>query len=231
MAYNFSSIGIKKNAKIYLNHLQPPFIDDCRLLFHKVYQGPPSCGEITAKFARCYAFEKCHGATKDPAGHKIAWARFGESVLSMCNSKPGGLDRKVENWKRANGAFHGGVLGSNKKREYTQGASNICIEEENVLQCETMAVDYISDVEAIVRRVPTKSTQKLNRLSELRASIQQKKESLLRFEGSNTIAKKIKEDIVLFEQQLDELHRQVPCDPEEIKEVEADLNASKRILL
>ncbi|MCO5609868.1 hypothetical protein L7F22_064101 [Adiantum nelumboides] len=101
------SIEKKKNAKVYLHHLQPSFIDDCRLLFHKVYQGPPSCGEITAKFARCYAFEKCHAAKKDPARHKIAWARFGESVLNMCSSKPGGLDKKVENWKRANGAFHG----------------------------------------------------------------------------------------------------------------------------
>ena len=221
----------QKNAKVYLHHLQPCFTDDCRLLFHKVYQGPPSCGEITAKFARCYAFEKCHAAKKDPAGHKIAWARFGESVLSMCSSKPGGLDRKVENWKRANGAFPGGLLGSNKKRQYTPGASNMCnIEEDKVLQFETVAVDYISDLDAIACGISTSSTQKLNRLSELRVGLQQKKESLLRFEGSNAVTKKINEDILLFEQRLDELHRQVPCDVYEIKDVEANLNASERML-
>ncbi|MCO5564652.1 hypothetical protein L7F22_018318 [Adiantum nelumboides] len=210
---------------------KPSFIDDCKLLFHKVYQGPPSCGDITAKFARCYAFEKCHAAQKDPARHKIAWARFGESVLNMCSSKPGALDKKVENWKRANGAFHGGLLGSNKKRNYTQGASNMCnIEEDKVLQFETVAVDYIFDSDAIVHGVLTSSTQKLNRLSKLRESLQQKKESLLRLEGSNAITKKIKEDILLFEQRLDELHRQVPCDIDEIKDVEADLNVSKCML-
>ncbi|MCO5588896.1 hypothetical protein L7F22_042857 [Adiantum nelumboides] len=185
----------QKNAKVYLHHLQPSFIDDCRLLFHKVYQGPPSCGKITAKFSRCYAFEKCHAAKKDPARHKIAWARFGESALSMCNNKPGGLDKKVENWKRANGAFRGGLLGFNKKRHYTQGAKNMCnIEEKKVLQFETVAVDYIFDLDAIVHGVLTSSTQKLNRLFELRASLQQKKESLLRLEDSNVVTKKIKEN-------------------------------------
>ncbi|MCO5604150.1 hypothetical protein L7F22_058310 [Adiantum nelumboides] len=83
---------------------------------------------------------------KKTARDKTAWARFGESVLNMCSSKLGGLDKKVENWKRANGAFHGGLLGSNKKRHYTQGASNMCdTEEDKVLQFETVAVDYISD--------------------------------------------------------------------------------------
>ncbi|MCO5578582.1 hypothetical protein L7F22_032426 [Adiantum nelumboides] len=184
----------QKNAKVYFHHLQASFIDDCRLLFHKAYQGPPSCGEITTKCAIC--------------------------------SKPGGLDKKVENWKRANKAFHGGLLGSNKKRHYTQGANNMCnIEQDKVLEFETMAVDYISDLDAIVHGVLTSSTQTLNRLSELRASLQEKKESLLRLEGSNAVTKKIKEDVLLFEQHLDELHRQVPCDIDEIKDVEADLNA------
>ncbi|MCO5578096.1 hypothetical protein L7F22_031934 [Adiantum nelumboides] len=127
------------------------------------------------------------------------------------------------------GAFHGGLLGSNKKRHYTQGASN-SIEEDKVLQFETMAVDYIFDLHAIVHGVLTSSTQKLNRLSDLRASLQQKKESLLRLEGSNAVTKKIKKDILLFEQRLNELHRQAPCDIDEIKGVEAKLNASKRML-
>ncbi|MCO5566454.1 hypothetical protein L7F22_020131 [Adiantum nelumboides] len=103
------------------------------------------------------------------------------------------------------------------------------IEEDKVLQFETVAVDYISNLDAIVHGVLTSSTQKLNRLSELRASLQQK-ESLLRLEGSNVVTKKIKKDILLFEQHLDELHRQVPCDIDEIKDVKADLNASKRML-
>ena len=66
----------KKNAKIYLNHVQPRLVDECRFLFHKVYQAPPSCGEITSKFARCFAFEKCEEAKKNHARHKVSWARF-----------------------------------------------------------------------------------------------------------------------------------------------------------
>ncbi|MCO5597024.1 hypothetical protein L7F22_051097 [Adiantum nelumboides] len=58
------------------------------------------------------------------------------------------------------------------------------IEEDKVLQFETVALDYISNLDAIVRRVLTSSTQKLNMLSELRASLQQKKESLLRWTPS-----------------------------------------------
>ena len=64
----------------------------------------------------------------------------------------------------------------------------------------------------------------------MRVVLQQKKESLLRFEGSNAIKKKINEDILLFEQHLNELHLQVPCDVDEIKDVEVDLNVSKRML-
>ncbi|MCO5606575.1 hypothetical protein L7F22_060763 [Adiantum nelumboides] len=117
---------------------KPPFVDDYRLLFHKVYHGPPSSGDITAKFARCYAFEKFHIAKRYPARHEIAWARFGENVLRMCSSKPGGLDKKVENWTRTNGAFHGGLLGSNKKRQYTQDASNMCnIKEDKIANFST----------------------------------------------------------------------------------------------
>ncbi|KAI5060828.1 hypothetical protein GOP47_0023333 [Adiantum capillus-veneris] len=72
--------------------------------------------------------------------------------------------------------------------------------------------------------------QKLNRLSELRAILQRKKESLLRFEGLNAVTKKIKEDILLFQQRLHELHRHVPCDVDEIKYVETNINASKHML-
>ena len=84
-----------KNVKIYLNQVHPILVEDCRFLFHKVYQAPPSCGGITAKFARYFAFERCHAATKNPACHKVAWARFGETILNMCASRSGGLEWSV----------------------------------------------------------------------------------------------------------------------------------------
>ncbi len=90
--------------------------------------------------------------------------------------------------------------------------------------------DYVADLEAIVARVPANSMPLLNRLEELRSSIQQKKEALLRNERLDVVANKIKDDIKSFEQRLQELQQQTPCDEEEIKEVEADLGASRRIL-
>ncbi|MCO5597884.1 hypothetical protein L7F22_051969 [Adiantum nelumboides] len=162
----------------------------------------------------CYTVQELHEeyglsiqgkVAKDLSGYDLPDDQW--LTIFQHRSKPGGLDKKVENWKRANGASHGGLQGSNKKRHYTQGASNMCIiEEDKFLQFETVAVDYISDLDAIVHGVLTSSTQKLNRLIELRASLQQNKDSLLRLKGSNVVTKKIKEDILLFEQRLDKLH-------------------------
>ena len=134
----------QKNSKIYLNHLQPHLVEDCRFLFSKVYQGPPSCGELTRKFARCYAYEKCHAAKKDPAGHRIAWARFGEEVLQMIASRSGGLDRKVEAWRRQNGS----VLQSVQKPRMTQSGSNILTEPEQ--DSRGAMADYLPDLEALL---------------------------------------------------------------------------------
>ena len=219
----------QKNAKIYLNHVHPRLLEDCRFLFHKVYQAPPSCGEITAKFARCFAFERCHAATKDPARHKVAWAKFGETVLNMCASRPGGLERKVETWRRANGASHGGLGSSIKKPRFTQSGSNLCTEVDPP-QRHVEAPDYVTELESIVERVPQKCAAASDRLKELIESLQQNKETLLRAEGSNAVAKRIKDDIEQYEVQLAKLKQENPCNADDIKEIEADLGASQRML-
>ena len=219
----------QKNSKIYLNQVQPTHLEECRFLYHKVYQAPPSCGEITSKFARCFAFERCHAATKDPAGHKVAWARFGESVLNMCASRPGGLDRKVETWRRANGASHGGLGSSMKKPRMTQSGSNLFTDVDPP-QPHVQACEYVTELESILERLPLKCAAALDRLKELRESLQQKKEALLRAEGSNAVAKRIKDDIDGYEVQLGKLKQENPCNADDIKEVEADLAASRRML-
>ena len=84
--------------------------------------------------------------TKNPTTHKVAWARFGESVLNMCSSRVGGLERKVETWTRANGASHGGSPPPNhdKKPHMTQSGSNIYTEREHPYPGPV--VDYIADL-------------------------------------------------------------------------------------
>ena len=220
----------QKNAKIYLNHVHSRLLEDCRFLFHEVYQAPPSCGKISAKFARCFAFERCHAATKDPARHKVAWAKFGKVVLNMCASRPGGLEWKVETWQRANGASNDGLGSSIKKPCFTQSGSNLCTEVDPP-QCHVEAPDYVTELESIVERVPQKgAAASADRLKQLIESLQQNKETLLRAEGSNVVAKRIKDDIEHYEVQLAKLKQENPCNADDIKEIEADSGASRRML-
>lgn len=220
-----------KGAKIYVNHVHHCFIDDCRLLFHKVYQAPPSCGEITTKFARGYAFERCHAATKDPAGHIVAWAKFGENVIQMCSARAGGLEQKIEAWRKANVASKG-ALDSGKKPRITQSGSNLCTETGpgDAYRPNLPVCDYVADLELLVERIPGKSSHTMDRLFEMRTSIELKKEALLRCEGSNSVAKQIKADIELYTARLQELRNQIPINDGEAKEVEADLVANQRML-
>lgn len=52
----------------------------------------------------------------------------------------------------------------------------------------------------------------------------------MRAEGSNTVAKRIKDNIEQYEVQLAKLKQENPCNVDDIKEIEADLGASQRML-
>ncbi|MCO5572121.1 hypothetical protein L7F22_025872 [Adiantum nelumboides] len=89
----------KKNIKLFLNHVRDEFVDECRLLYQKVYQATPSNGELLAKFAQGFAYERCLAAASDPIGHRIAWARFDGNVLENCKMQKGGLERKINKFR------------------------------------------------------------------------------------------------------------------------------------
>ena len=86
----------QENSKIYLNHLHLNVYDDFMFIYYKVYQALPACSEMTSKFARCYAYEICHAIAKDPTGHHVAWACFGEGVVNHYKSNPTQMERKRE---------------------------------------------------------------------------------------------------------------------------------------
>lgn len=123
----------QKNSNIYLNHVQCHLVDDYRLLYHKVYQGPPPCKEIISNFAWCYMFERFHVVTKNLIAHKVAQAHFGESVLNMCSNRVGGLERKFKTQRRDDDTSGGGFPHSDKKPHMTLSGSNICTQRENIL--------------------------------------------------------------------------------------------------
>ncbi|KAI5062871.1 hypothetical protein GOP47_0021418 [Adiantum capillus-veneris] len=60
---------------------------------------------------------------------------------------------------------------------------------------EEKAPDYIADLEAMVGRVPRTCVGVVDRLKELTMSLKQKKETLLRAEGSNKLVRQIMDDI------------------------------------
>ncbi|MCO5554909.1 hypothetical protein L7F22_008447 [Adiantum nelumboides] len=62
--------------------------------YYKVYQAAPSNGELLAKFARGFVYERSQ-ASSDPDSRRIAWARFGGAVLDHCKLQKGGLERKI----------------------------------------------------------------------------------------------------------------------------------------
>ncbi|MCO5606710.1 hypothetical protein L7F22_060900 [Adiantum nelumboides] len=90
----------KKNSKLFLNHVKDEFVE-CRILYQKVYQATPSNGELLAKFARGFVYERCPTAASDSIGHWIAWARELdqlnkelEVLKTSLDSDPREVDRK-----------------------------------------------------------------------------------------------------------------------------------------
>ncbi|MCO5576113.1 hypothetical protein L7F22_029920 [Adiantum nelumboides] len=89
----------KKNTKLFFNHVRDEIVDECWFLLQKVYQATPSNGELLAKFARGFVYERCPAATSDPIRHRIGWARFGGSVLENCKMQKGGFERKINKFR------------------------------------------------------------------------------------------------------------------------------------
>ncbi|MCO5561560.1 hypothetical protein L7F22_015180 [Adiantum nelumboides] len=88
----------QKNTKLYISSVREEFVDECRLLYQKVYQAAPSNGELLAKFARGFVYERSR-ASSDPDSRRIAWARFGGAVLDNCKLQKGGLERKINKFR------------------------------------------------------------------------------------------------------------------------------------
>ncbi|MCO5556460.1 hypothetical protein L7F22_010009 [Adiantum nelumboides] len=95
-----------KGSKIFLNMVKPQFVDECRLLFYRVYQEPPINNEIYLKFATCFVYKKCSAAKADPEAHKIAWALFAEHVILSLKRNPVAWKRKVDAFRDTHGPIN-----------------------------------------------------------------------------------------------------------------------------
>ncbi|MCO5606512.1 hypothetical protein L7F22_060700 [Adiantum nelumboides] len=135
----------EKGSKIFLHMMRPEYVEDCTLLFHKVYQAVPANREITHKFATLFAYEQCPAARQDPTSQKVAWAYFGEQVLDHCKKLPGGIDKKCllnkPTSKGAGGADAGYKKGCIKGYEH-----NIGHNESRAIRQEPRYVEDTGDI-------------------------------------------------------------------------------------
>ncbi|MCO5578893.1 hypothetical protein L7F22_032741 [Adiantum nelumboides] len=95
-----------KGSKIFLNMVKPQFVDECRLLFFRVYQEPPKKIEIYLKFATCFVYKGCSVAKADLKSHKIAWALFAKNIKLSLKRNPVAWKRKVDAFRDTHGPIN-----------------------------------------------------------------------------------------------------------------------------
>lgn len=180
-----------KGMKLFLHMLQPGFVDECRLLYHKVYQAPPMNNEIMLKFATLFAYEKCTAAKKDPAGHKVAWAVFGEQVVEHCKRLPGGIEKKVNKWMEDNKTDAGPSICSQVnapeqkpiKKEVDTAHSSLVLASKSII----IGIQVAAAEEMASRRL-SKIEEIKNVLVSKRAELEQRRESMWKSEGASSAA-------------------------------------------
>lgn len=191
----------EKGSKIFLSMLRPEFQDDCRLLFHQVYQGPPTNNELTHKFATLFAFEKCERAMTDPAQHQVAWAVFAETVVNHCANKPGGVEKKKKSWLEMNGRVVPTAAVEDKSKRTTAHATKV--EEQSPQSIRTYDDAWVTMQAAKVKQMVVSAKSRLDgvrkALQTTRGELVQVKESMWKVEGTNCAA-------VVIRQQLQQLH-------------------------
>ena len=91
--------------------------------------------------------------------------------------------------------------------------------------------NYLPNLEALLQRLLKRvSHLQSSNLTDLRTYFQANKDQLLVYEGKQGVAKSLMEDISTLEARIDLLWKQIPIPDEEIKEVEVELTASRRLL-
>ena len=195
----------------------------------------PSNNEIGHKFARCFVYEKCKSAKNDPEGHRIAWAAFGANVLETCKAQLGGLQKKIENWRKAYGPSHieassnvdidinSEVAGSNQKKKPSHHGGSLVLAhnplQEKIPQVESMAAAATQRLSGIRRE-----------LVEKEADFGKKRDMMLRNKGRTSAAAVLMKDMEKNKRQLADLNALDPLNEEHIQKIELQIETSVRML-
>ncbi|MCO5550580.1 hypothetical protein L7F22_004068 [Adiantum nelumboides] len=211
----------KKNTKLFLNHVRDEFVDEFGLLYQKVYQATPSNGELLAKFAQGFVYERCPVATSDPIGHRIAWARFDGSVLENCKMQKGGLERKINKFRTDYGLT--GVI--QIEASICDGAlSSIPTMSTSKLQ-PFQAVEtpmYIQLVLSMAGELSDQENEQKRLLGEVKLQLQEKRDLCLKNEGHFSTYNDFYRELDQLNKELEVLNTSLNSDPREVdrKEIE-----------
>lgn len=224
-----------KNSKIFLHMVRPLFLDDCRLLYQKVYQAVASNNEIGHKFARCFAYERCTSAQSDLEGHRIAWATFGENVLETCKQQPGGLQKKISNWRKAYGPSK--IDSSIEDLSPDEGGKPIkgglpSMEQKTPQSHFSVAVQvpWLRQVEEQVVRANEALSKASNELSSKFAECNEKRDAMLRNEGTCSVAAVLLKEMEDQKQELESLKKQTNPDTGHMQLLNVQIEATSRTL-
>ena len=188
----------EKGVRIFLHMMRPEYVEECRLLFHKVYQAMPANKEITHKFATLFVYERCPAAIQSPTGQrKVAWAIFGEQVLDHCRNLPGGMEKKYKNWITCNEdsqqvlgiqatsstvksrSEHGGIRGAD---------CPLSVLDPQSIRGSSVNPQIVAEVEQMLASRKTSLESVQNTLNAATVQLKEKRQSMWKNEGTSTAA-------------------------------------------
>lgn len=208
-----------KRSKIFLNMLKTQFVDECRLLFYRVYQEPPRNNEIYLKFATCFAYERCSAAKANPEAHRISWALFAENVISTLKLNPLAWKRKVENFRDMHGPINAittgdSVLVSSMQAD-VKANPEPCLTSSVIEKLRAKILDIQSNNKAEVLK---------NKLKEKKAEFLSKRDAFIRKEATASAASVIQTEILTLQTTYGTL-KGANAPTEQLAAVEAQITA------
>lgn len=180
----------EKGVRLFLTMVRPKYAEECRLLFHKVYQAIPTNKEITYKFSFLFVYERCPAAMQRPTDErKVAWAVFGEQVLDHCKKLPGGMDKKLKNWIDCNAASqHLVQTTESTKKSVTDRKGITGKDSQSILNCSSVKLQIVAEVEQMLAARKTMLENVKSTLNATQVQLQEKSQSMWKIEGTSSAA-------------------------------------------
>ncbi|MCO5570652.1 hypothetical protein L7F22_024379 [Adiantum nelumboides] len=172
--------------------VKPQFVDECRLLFYKVYQEPPRSNEIYLKFATCFVYKRRSIGKADLEAHKIAWALFAENVILSLKRNPVAWKRKVDAFRDTHGPINvittGDSMAGPSMQADMKGRPELCFMSSVIKKLRAKILDIQSNNKAKVLMK--------NELKEKKAKCLNKRDALIRREATTSVASMIQTKIM-----------------------------------